>query len=187
MDNLKSIKIMSWNPTTLNKKYYDVTQSILDYRLDIVGICETRLDPTISFKVAGFNVYRNDRNSEGGGVALLISKKLVQTQVALPNLTSIEAIAVKIKTNHGHITFISVYLPPKNKFKENDFINIFNISNNIILFGDLNAKHPAWDYNNNENTVGKNYLNFATERTYVYILQMNQHTSPRKNPSLQVP
>ena len=46
-----------------------------EHDIDIIGLCQTRINSEVTdreVKVNGYNIYLNDRNRNGGGVALYI-------------------------------------------------------------------------------------------------------------------
>lgn len=160
------LKIMTWNCNTLKNKNVELSQTIIDYNLHVIGLNETRLDDNYGLNVQGFNCYRCDRNSEGGGVALLVHKNINQTKFYLPKLASLEAVAARIKTNNGHLLIVSIYLPPDRSLDPKDLNKITNLSDNVIIFGDFNCKHPTWNcfgYNSN----GKKLLNYCTNNNLI--------------------
>lgn len=160
MGSSAKLNVLTWNCNSIKNKQCELSQIILDFKLDIVCVCETKINARYSFTVAGFNVYRSDKTSAGGGVALLIHKRYVQNIIKLPNLKNLEAAAAQINTNMGTITIISAYIPPNKKLTFKDLDTVFKISNNIILLGDLNSKQGTWS-NSAENYNGNFLLNYC--------------------------
>ena len=57
-----------------------------DHDIDIIGLSETRLDETISdseVSISGCNIFRNDRDVNGGGVAFHVKASLPEPTVKL--------------------------------------------------------------------------------------------------------
>lgn len=135
--NPNNLNIITWNANSIKNKLAELSQVIIDYNVDILGICETKISNNFNLKVTGFSVYRNDRNSAGGGVALIIKKNIYHSQFVLPPLNTIEAVAVQVQSAHGPLLILCVYIAPSTKLDINELKKIFNLSNKIILFGDF--------------------------------------------------
>lgn len=149
------------NATGLTGKKPELEAFITTHRVDILLLTETHLRPTQPFKLRNMVGYRTDRrNAKGGGTAIYIHKDIPHLPVTLPPLTTLEATAINISTAYGVITLISAYLSPKRRFIEADFTSIFAAFPKILLCGDLNAKHYAW---NSRRTNPRGNLLYALE------------------------
>lgn len=160
------INILSWNANSIKYKCNELSQTILDYNLDIIGLCETKINDNYNLSIKGFHVYRNNRDNRGGGVALAINKNIKQTFYNLPQLNSVEAVAAQIHTPQGQVLLICMYIPPKNKLNINDIRILFNLQNKTILFGDLNARNKIWNCLTN-NSNGKLINSFCSTHNYI--------------------
>lgn len=67
-------------------------------------------------------------------------------QVCL-NTTALETIAIKLNNN---MLIVSCYNPPQGELNKRDLQKIMNLNNQVIIAGNLNAKHNFW------NCVGAN-------------------------------
>ena len=99
----KGLKIAHLNICSLRNKVHEITSLLKNENLHILAISETHLDSTIGVNeiaVSGYNVFRNDRNSYGGGVAIYVQNHMpVKTRGDL--LTSdIEALWIQIHLPH---------------------------------------------------------------------------------------
>ena len=84
---------------------------------------------------------------------LLINNVLQHDQFTITNLEWVEATAVCFYLqNQGTILFISSYLPPTATLISTDLDAIFSKFDSVVLVGDLNCKHVAW----NCSSVNKN-------------------------------
>lgn len=98
-----------------------------------------------------------------GGVAILIKKNFKYTQLENLNITQEH---IRIKCNN--IFFIGVYNPPINIFTKRDLDSIMSSGPRVMLFGDLNCKHPHWDSNcSRSNTSGRNLDEFAESGDFI--------------------
>lgn len=69
---------------------------ILNRKVDIVLICETFLKPHHKFKLNGYKIYRNDRATHGGGVAIAIKYGLQHSLSHYCPTVSIENISISV-------------------------------------------------------------------------------------------
>ena len=138
------------------KKHIDQVRIFLCDNLtyDLFGVVETRLDACISddvIRVRGFKVFRQDRNLDGGGVALYVRKTYIcefltssDTQVS-GKPEKPEYLFCSVKEGDTEPLLVSViYRPPGISFtKDSDLIDKLRdycscFSRKLIL-GDLNA------------------------------------------------
>lgn len=119
---------------------------ITRHRIDVVFISETHLRDTSFFRIRNMHVYRTDRQGRrGGGSAILVRKEFIHHEEQLPPLQHIEAAAVTIATAIGNITCVAVYLSPKDPLLAADLHHIFDRFDKVLMGGDLNSKHAAWN------------------------------------------
>lgn len=91
-------------------------------------------------------IYRTDRaNRRGGGTAIILRSNITHKKEDLPQLQSLEATAITIETTIGKVTLIAAYITPGRNLDEDDLINVFDRFDKVLLGGDLNAKHIAWN------------------------------------------
>jgi exonuclease III len=90
-------------------------------------------------------VHKTRDKNPGGGVAILIHKSLQFSKLAIPNLKTMEAVAVtisiKIKKKNELIDIISIYILNGNNCLEEELNQIAHHPNSIILGGDFNGHH----------------------------------------------
>ncbi|CAF2785585.1 unnamed protein product [Rotaria sp. Silwood2] len=89
----------------------------------------------------GYNIFRNDRVGKPDGGVLLTVKQHVKCREIL-NKTSHknDVIAVEIETQpFKSILISSIYVPPQAKIDLGIFQELYDINNNCIIVGDLNA------------------------------------------------
>ena len=129
-----------------------------DHDIDIIGLSETRLDKTISdseVNINGFNIFRNDRDVNGGGVAIYVKASLPEPKVGIKS-DNLEFISLEIAPKHAK-SFLVVcwYTPPT--ADDAAFENLREVlkkldkdSKEIILVGDTNC-----DLKNNQSSNTK--------------------------------
>lgn len=69
-------KVLLWNIRSFNLNRNELLLLITKEQAEIVLLTETRLSPTVSVSIPDFDVVRHDRNSNGGGVAILVHRAL---------------------------------------------------------------------------------------------------------------
>lgn len=107
-------------------------------------IQETYLKPHHRFRIPNYTVYRQDRPTAAGGVAVLVKSTFKSSALNIPVFNSIEACGVAIPSSSGNLHIWSVYQPAGKRICTLDFDKLFNMSTSIILGGDFNAKHQAY-------------------------------------------
>ena len=136
------------NVASLVKHLDELRLMLLDKKLDVLAINETRLDSTISdglVSIDGYNVLRADRDRNGGGVCIYIRCQVNYTP--RPDLvpTDLEAVCVEInQANSQSFIISSIYRPPcstNEVFKKiEELIKLIDDeSKELYIFGDLNC------------------------------------------------
>ncbi|KAJ8913997.1 hypothetical protein NQ315_012020 [Exocentrus adspersus] len=114
--------------------------------IDVVALQETRLAENIRTKIPGYVVYRQDRNRRGGGVAVAIKRGIDHYMLQVPQLNTIEAVAVGIRTSrYGEVAVASCYHPPGRTILEQDIEALLTVGPRVIAIGDFNAKAQDWN------------------------------------------
>ena len=147
--------------------------TLKDQDIDIIGLSETRLDSEITdneVKIDGYNIFRRDRNRNGGGVAIYVKESLPPPVIKLKSDT-LELISLEIKQNHAKpFLVVCWYRPPTDGVDDTAFENLRHVSidlekenKEIILFGDTNC-----DLKNKQNKNAKKldmiYCEFQLEQ-----------------------
>ncbi|KAJ8910825.1 hypothetical protein NQ315_015560 [Exocentrus adspersus] len=97
-------------------------------------------------KIPGYVVYRQDRNGQGGGVAVAVKRGIDHYMLQVPQLDTIEAVAVGIRTSrYGEIAVASCYHPPGRTILEQDIEALLTVGPRVIAIGDFNAKSQDWN------------------------------------------
>ena len=145
---------MHLNISSLILNFDELKHFIIDYNFDVISLNETRLDSSInnhSISIPGYQLLRNDRNRNGGGVALYVKEHLCPSKVNFHALS--ESIWAYTKLKNNHLAIGSVYRPPSSNVKYFDYINddlefITSKGYDIIVLGDFNVDYSA-TYNHN--------------------------------------
>lgn len=161
---------MNWNARSIKNKTHELEEELKTNNIDIVAITETHLDKKHKLKIKGYDIYRKDRNSDGGGSAVLIKKNIKHEEFILTGVrTEINAMCVKVYTDTTPLYFVSVYIPPDVSLTNSDILNILAIDNNTFIVGDLNCRHPAWNCNkSNKNGRLLNHIQLQNPNIKIY-------------------
>lgn len=138
---------MFWNAQGINSfsKKLQLQHVLNNKYIDVLFLCETFLSETNSFSLSGYRVYRCDRATYGGGVAIAIRSHLNHIQLPTYRTNNIENVSVELKLSNRVVVLTAVYSPKyDNKFKE-DIRKITPSDKEFIICGDLNAKHSSWN------------------------------------------
>ena len=136
---LTMISVCHINITSITKHKEELLARFSNY--DVISVNETNLKSERQFALKGYNIYRNDRVGKTGGGVLLAVKHHIKCREILNKTTrKNEAIAVEIETQtFKSILISSIYVPPTAKIDLSIFSELYNINNNCIVVGDLNA------------------------------------------------
>ena len=123
-----------------------------DHELDVLGLNETRLSKDIrdsEVSVEGYDIYRHDRDTSGGSVAIYVKDTLSHQKrenIRDPNL---EIIGIEITPRHAKSYIVLCwYRPPTEGTDVSTFEALTNIikkldaeGKEIILVGDTNCDY----------------------------------------------
>ena len=142
------LKIMSLNIFFLMPHIDELRIMISNEEPHIIGINETKIDPSIDdcqIIVDGYDIIRKDRDLNGGGVALYIHKSLNFKQCDDLHKYEVEAVSAEIKArNYKPFIVTSLYRPPDNFVSHFDEIEALvsttdNKNLEFIMIGDTNS------------------------------------------------
>ena len=112
-----------------------------DYDIDIIGLCETRLDKTIidsEVSISGYNIFRN---VNGGGVVIYVKASLPEPTVRIKS-ENLELISLEIAPKHAKpFLVVRWYRPPTTEDAAFENLrevlkNLDRDSKDIIFIGD---------------------------------------------------
>ena len=142
------MKIGHINICSLRNKVRDVEELLYRGDYDILAICETWLDSSISdaiVHIPGYHVHRLDRKGRRGGGVCLYSRVSLIVSV-IPHTSTVEAMFIRIQSEQsvGIATVGCVYRPPDSSvsFWESlpDCVDdVSTARSDLILVGDFNV------------------------------------------------
>lgn len=147
MGRSKILKIITWNVDGILEKRMEVTDFLKETDADILLISETHLKFDSYLKIPGYAIYHTTHpaGTARGGAAVIIKLKL-QHYLDMPYKNNkFQVASITVKTYMGDIRVASLYSPPNNRIKKDDYISLFEtLGPRFIIGGDFNAKHKLW-------------------------------------------
>ncbi|HBH7445490.1 TPA: hypothetical protein KWZ19_005116, partial [Escherichia coli] len=131
----------TWNAHGLRAKTLELEVFLTTQNISVMLISETMLSAGVSCKIQGFQIFRKDRITLGGGVAVLVKNGIQARQIDV--VTGIEAVGVEIEIKGKRSRFISVYVPPSAKLLDADLRGLL-VGGRTLIGGDFNAKNSSW-------------------------------------------
>ncbi|CAF4534831.1 unnamed protein product, partial [Rotaria sp. Silwood2] len=98
-------------------------------------------DKIIKQLLFSYNVYTKQGTNPHGGVVLAIDKRL---KCELMDVNEPNTIAALVTIERQQFIVASIYSPPTEQLPLTTMSTLLKESKNIIIIGDLNAKHPDW-------------------------------------------
>ncbi|XP_029680040.1 uncharacterized protein LOC115245731, partial [Formica exsecta] len=147
-----------WNCRSLTRRMPELIHLLDTYSIDIAALCETRLDDVFLPSISNYDIFTNNRNRHGGGVAILIGKQLRFSYIRdtrIGNICStnnIELLMGKVwLESNKHLYICSLYSPPRggsHPFTNNqawtEILQFCDSFDPIIICGDFNGKSTLW-------------------------------------------
>ncbi len=138
------------------KSHKPEIQSLISKLHHFICLNETKLSNNDNINYSNYEIFRKDRNRNGGGVAILARKDMQIESISELDRFGLELVALKVKLQSESFYLISIYIPPRknnqDKFLDEEFFSTLNNLQPFILCGDLNSHSTSWncsDYNAN--------------------------------------
>ena len=141
----EGLKIIQWNCRSIVENKANSIDFLKGNAADIIILNETWLKSKYKqFKITGYNIIRKDReNKRGGGVAILLTKKLNWTEIKINYNCTNKLETCGVQLSNPDFKIIAIYRPPDTDISTKewtDFIKQFG-NKNIVIRGDCNAHH----------------------------------------------
>ena len=121
----KGFHMMNLNVQHIIPKYDEIRcmyilTSSNDYKIDVLGLCETFLSESIvdfNFDIPGYQYLRKDRNhKKGGGLLFILQTTFISSADRNLNLEYVESIWIEVFQKNAKPFFVSfVYRPTDSK------------------------------------------------------------------------
>ena len=165
------LTIMLWNARSILCNLGEFQKRIEETQPAIICLVETWLNDRKKFSCKGYNIFRNDRDERGGGIAILTKVELVTDPLHMTRYQNgnFEYLGIKTKFNNDALNIITLY-NPHGAFNPEELEHYSSLINGkIILCGDFNAKYRSWD-TTGSNAAGVNLNNFISESQNLSLL-----------------
>jgi len=168
MHSNKQLRILYWNAQGITNISTAKQLELLLFHenIDIVILNETFLKNHHKFFLAGFIIYRNDRqDTHGGGVAIAVKRSIKHKLLPIYQTKKIENISVSVIINNRCVILTAAYSPQYFKSFEADIKKLTPFNKEYFIFGDLNARSSAWNCTRN-NTAGNVLYNLQLRSSF---------------------
>ena len=136
---------MHVNLRGLRRNIEELIFTLEERKIDIASINEAFLKLKHKIIILGYKIIRKDRSSgKGGGVALMVKDNISFDSFELninKNKGNVEYVTIKTNAKNLKELIICSYYFLKGIVYEQLFEKLENISNNLLIMGDFNAKH----------------------------------------------
>lgn len=139
------LKIMTWNANGISGHTLILSQFLKDHAVDIACISETKLALSNKIYFPNFKIFRIDRSSNGGRVAILVKNSLNAISIRADALPC-KLVGIRLNPDSSNcLNIFCVYSSPPLDMDLSNLPSLFDNNTPTIITGDLNAKHHSWD------------------------------------------
>lgn len=173
----KQLKIMFWNAQSIaNRSKQQQLEIILQSeKIDIILIAESFLKQHHNFSIKNFTVYRNDRQSQAHGGVMIAVRNTIYHKTCEPIDTQIiENISIEVNLHDVLTRITAAYCPKSSPHFADDIKLLTGTNSKFMIFGDLNAKHSAWNCSS-INTSGNSLFSLQQNNEFI-IYHPDSHT-----------
>ena len=154
-------QLSSWalvNARSINNKLLELHHFIASHDLQVLCVTETWLDisvPDSLIAPVGYNVFRCDRRTKGGGVAVFCrSDVTVEVVNVPPNFQDVEVVCIDIKIQGSVYRVIGYYRPPGSTATDLEYLqnsikcfqHLCATHLTVVLMGDFNMPLVDWTH-----------------------------------------
>jgi len=157
----------------LGPRLHHIEQELtIDNHYDIIAMTETHLSaqiPDSEITINNYQLFRKDRNRNGGGVCIYVHDSLPVTRLTNLDNDNIETLWLKFHLNNQTIYFGTCYRPPGQTDNEKtEFLDILEThleqilsscrtsNHTLILTGDFNDRTTNWHSTHPDSEIGTN-------------------------------
>lgn len=162
------LNLLSWNAQSISNKpkLFEIELLLREYNIHVACIQETYLNNATKTHLDNYVIYRHDRATHGGGVAIAVKRNIKHRLLKIQNTKCIESISVDIQLGQKTLTITSAYNAQPSTHFINDLLLLTNQQNETIIMGDLNAKPSAWNCSSN-NTTGVKLFDYINHSDFI--------------------
>ena len=174
------LKFMHFNCNSIRNKVDHIQKFLDKEKPDALSLNEIKcnqVEANYLLRFEGYLPYFKARDSNGGGVALLIREDLEHNELDFLNECPEEVVGIKIILKNTTINLFSLYNAPNKVIRNGLLATIKNNAKNFVIAGDLNAKTPL--LNRCYNRTGRALENSLNDLNIAIANSNSQFTSYR--------
>lgn len=140
----KCFSVLQYNIQYFYSNQCDLVDMVSEYSPTIISLNElgTTIPPKIIQNILfSYNIFYQIGTNAHGGVVLAIDKKLKAVPL---NIVNPNVVAALVYVKDDPVVIASVYSPPTESLPITAMSSLMQFSKNVIIAGDLNAKHADW-------------------------------------------
>jgi len=140
------LSVLHWNAESVGNKKAELEHFLHERNISICCIQETHLQADRTFKVRGYQCFRNDRvgGRKKGGVMTLVRNN-INACVEKSHMEDSEFQILKIRAKTTSLTLVNFYCP-NDKSLTLDPIQVSDDCPNLLVVGDFNSHSQSWGY-----------------------------------------
>ena len=146
--NSSKLNLTHINIRSCRNKEVEIFLFLKENDIDILTLNKTWLKYNFKLDIPNYTITRKDRPSRQGGRVVILVRNDINFDIVdtCSNInTDNEVITIRLKNTEDETTISTIYIPPASSINTSLLENIKNSVDNIIITGDLNAKHT--DFN----------------------------------------
>ncbi|KAG5681565.1 hypothetical protein PVAND_010984 [Polypedilum vanderplanki] len=145
----RSVSFNSNVTSDIDCKKPELDRFVVQHNIDICLLSETWLKEDSRFFMSGYNLHSVFR--EHGGVSILIKNTIPVLKIDNIVYSYAEAIIISIESHIGLVQIASIYISPAANRSQSAifFERLLKYPGQLIIAGDVNAKHQSWNNTNN--------------------------------------
>ncbi|CAF1277951.1 unnamed protein product [Rotaria magnacalcarata] len=183
--NVTPISILHYNVRNFFSNQCDLLEIATQHNPTIISLNElgTQVpDRIIKQLLFSYNIFTMKGTNPHGGVVLAIDKKLNAIQMKIDQLN---IVAIQLIVKNQTYAFVSIYSPPNEALPIQVMSTLTKNFKNIIIVGDLNAKHPNWGCTTT-NHKGKVLAEWLESNEMIEIQNQGMKTSLRSDTTIDL-
>ena len=144
---LGPLRLCHFNAQSMINKTDEIQHFLTTRSIHVCSINETWLHPSKTLNFPNYQIFRRDRQTQGGGVCLLVHNSILCEQIIFPFSQIEEILAIRI---HGvtkdkqDIVVATYYNPPQATPNPAPLQHLLDAHHRVLIIGDLNAHHLLW-------------------------------------------
>src|SRR5271156_12170 len=138
-------KIAHWNCCGLRERHTDVNAFLINMKIQVFVVNETKLDPLVNFNFKGYKrVAINNSRTNAWGTAIYVRKDVDVKELYLHSGPTFEAVLIRCTLNKVTRDILGSYWPGSYHGNMTEWRRILNmVKHPLIMVGDLNPHHQG--------------------------------------------